>query len=202
VTAGVPRADGREPEPPAEPGGARAAAGNVAPEATDAEPRTSTGSAPIRADHPAGAAGSRLSGSGADHAAGSGAAEPRTSTGSPPIRADHPAGAAGSRLSGSGADHAAGSGAAEPRTSTGSPLIRADSPAGAAGSRLSGSGADHAAGSGDAPVPTRPLIIRKRGRRVTTDPVPGYTGGPEPEPQQPASENDARLKGDVPPHWG
>ncbi|WP_026374361.1 hypothetical protein [Agrococcus lahaulensis] len=46
------------------------------------------------------------------------------------------------------------------------------------------------------------LVIRKRGRRVTTDPVPGYTGGPEPEPQQPSSENDARLKGDVPPHWG
>lgn len=46
------------------------------------------------------------------------------------------------------------------------------------------------------------LVIRKRGRRVTTDPVPGYTGEPEPERQQPSSENDARLKGDVPPHWG
>ncbi|MBO1769525.1 hypothetical protein [Agrococcus sp. TF02-05] len=46
------------------------------------------------------------------------------------------------------------------------------------------------------------LVIRKRGRRVTTDPVPGYMGGPEPEPQQPSSENDARLRGDVPPHWG
>lgn len=51
------------------------------------------------------------------------------------------------------------------------------------------------------PEPAR-LVIRKRGRRVTTEPVPGWTGEPEPERQQSSSENDARLKGDVPPHWG
>lgn len=45
------------------------------------------------------------------------------------------------------------------------------------------------------------LVIRKRGRRVTTEPPAGYAGEPPLERQQ-SSENDARLRGDVPPHWG
>jgi len=40
-------------------------------------------------------------------------------------------------------------------------------------------------------------------RRVTTDPVPGTDPSPEPEPSRSSgTENDARLKQDVPPHWG
>lgn len=51
-------------------------------------------------------------------------------------------------------------------------------------------------GAGVAPPPTGP-------RRVTTDPVPGSDPNPEPEPSrhQP-DENDERLRGDRPPHWG
>ena len=48
---------------------------------------------------------------------------------------------------------------------------------------------------------SRPLVIRRRGRRVTTEPTPGDTGEPAVERQQ-SGENDARLRGDVPPHWG
>ncbi len=47
----------------------------------------------------------------------------------------------------------------------------------------------------------QPLVIRKRGRRVTTQPPAGYAGEPPIERQQ-SNENDARLRGDVPPHWG
>ncbi|WP_206448463.1 hypothetical protein [Agrococcus sp. KRD186] len=50
----------------------------------------------------------------------------------------------------------------------------------------------------DAPAP---MVIRRRGRRVSTEPSPGYTGEPPTERQQ-SSENDARLWGDLPPHWG
>lgn len=50
----------------------------------------------------------------------------------------------------------------------------------------------------DAPAP---LVIRKRGRRASTEPAPGYTGEPPTERKQ-SSENDARLWGDLPPHWG
>lgn len=46
-----------------------------------------------------------------------------------------------------------------------------------------------------------PLVIRRRGRRVSTEPTPGYAGEPGQEPQQ-SSENDERLRQDVPPHWG
>ncbi|WP_405215965.1 hypothetical protein [Agrococcus sp. Ld7] len=46
-----------------------------------------------------------------------------------------------------------------------------------------------------------PLVIRRRGRRVSTEPPPGYTGEPALERGE-SSENDARLQGDVPPHWG
>lgn len=48
------------------------------------------------------------------------------------------------------------------------------------------------------------LVVRRRtGRRVTTDPVPGTDPSPSPEPERHASgENDARLREDVPPHWG
>ncbi|MGY3128148.1 hypothetical protein ACVWW9_001647 [Agrococcus sp. UYP33] len=51
---------------------------------------------------------------------------------------------------------------------------------------------------GDEP---RPLVIRRRGRRVSTEPTPGYTGEP-PREQQQSTENDAQLRQDVPPHWG
>lgn len=46
-----------------------------------------------------------------------------------------------------------------------------------------------------------PLVIRRRGRRVTTDASPGYAGEPAIERSQ-SRENDARLREDVPPHWG
>lgn len=46
-----------------------------------------------------------------------------------------------------------------------------------------------------------PLVIRRRGRRVSTEPAPGSTDEPAQEPQQ-SSENDERLRQDVPPHWG
>ncbi|WP_306232131.1 hypothetical protein [Agrococcus beijingensis] len=46
-----------------------------------------------------------------------------------------------------------------------------------------------------------PLVIKRRGRRVSTEPAPGYIGEPAREQHQ-SSENDQRLKGDVPPHWG
>jgi hypothetical protein len=51
---------------------------------------------------------------------------------------------------------------------------------------------------GDEPAP---LVIKRRGRRVSTEPAPGYTGEPAVEQQQ-SSENDERLRQDVPPHWG
>ncbi|WP_456515107.1 hypothetical protein [Agrococcus sp. UYP33] len=44
-------------------------------------------------------------------------------------------------------------------------------------------------------------MIRRRGRRVSTEPTPGYTGEP-PREQQQSTENDAQLRQDVPPHWG
>lgn len=47
-----------------------------------------------------------------------------------------------------------------------------------------------------------PLRIRRRGRRVTTDPVPGSDPSPQPEPERHSEgENDERLRGDVPPHY-
>ena len=46
-----------------------------------------------------------------------------------------------------------------------------------------------------------PLVIRRRGRRVTTDAAPGTTEEPARERVQ-STENDARLRADVPPHWG
>ncbi|SFS00844.1 hypothetical protein SAMN04487783_0491 [Agrococcus baldri] len=52
--------------------------------------------------------------------------------------------------------------------------------------------------SEDAPAPQ---VIRRRGRRVSTEPSPGYTGEPPTERKQ-SSENDARIWGDLPPHWG
>ncbi|MFA4841125.1 MAG: hypothetical protein WC580_05420 [Agrococcus sp.] len=51
---------------------------------------------------------------------------------------------------------------------------------------------------GEAPAP---LVIKRRGRRVSTEPAPGYTGEPAVEQHQ-SSENDDRLRQDVPPHWG
>ena len=47
-----------------------------------------------------------------------------------------------------------------------------------------------------------PPTGRHRGRRVTT-PVPeGSDPNPVPEPERgTGTENDARLKGDKPPHW-
>ncbi len=46
-----------------------------------------------------------------------------------------------------------------------------------------------------------PLVVRRRGRRVSTGPVDGASAEPAPEPRQ-STENDERLRGDKPPHWG
>lgn len=52
-----------------------------------------------------------------------------------------------------------------------------------------------------APVRPAPLTIQKRGRRVrTAGDVSRST--PDPEPQHGDHENDDRLRGDKPPHWG
>ncbi|EPR76585.1 hypothetical protein ADILRU_1070 [Leifsonia rubra CMS 76R] len=43
----------------------------------------------------------------------------------------------------------------------------------------------------------------KKRRRVTTAPPEGSDPHPRAEPlRHPANENDERLKGDKPPHWG
>lgn len=44
--------------------------------------------------------------------------------------------------------------------------------------------------------------IRRRGRRVSTEPTPGYIGEPMAEQREEAGENDERLRQDKPPHWG
>lgn len=58
-------------------------------------------------------------------------------------------------------------------------------------------------------TPTEPIGIVSEGapavgpRRVRTDPVPGSDPHPTPEPERHAPhENDERLRGDKPPHWG
>jgi len=49
----------------------------------------------------------------------------------------------------------------------------------------------------------QPAVPRRKHRRVTTEPVPGTDPNPAPEPPRgTGTENDARLKQDVPPHWG
>ncbi len=73
----------------------------------------------------------------------------------------------------------------------------ADGVAGAEGAAAESAGAEAEAAQ---PAP-EPLVIKRRGRRVSTEPAPGYTGEPAQEPQQ-SSENDDRLRQDVPPHWG
>jgi hypothetical protein len=50
-------------------------------------------------------------------------------------------------------------------------------------------------------VTPEPLVVRRRGRRVSTGPVDGVSREPAPERQQ-STENDDRLRGDRPPHWG
>jgi hypothetical protein len=70
---------------------------------------------------------------------------------------------------------------------------------------------DPAADSGDdvtsvpvvaVPPPPAP-IVRRRGRRVTTEPAPGSDPAPAPVDRRVDShDNDARLRGDKPPHWG
>ncbi|SDS33668.1 hypothetical protein [Agrococcus carbonis] len=108
--------------------------------------------------------------------------------------ADEPeAAAAGGAAAAAGGMEAAESAAAARGPAGGADGAEAAEPAAAAG-REPGAPADE-------PEPTPPLVIRKRGRRVTTEPPPGYTAEPALERQQ-SSENDARLRGDVPPHWG
>jgi hypothetical protein len=53
------------------------------------------------------------------------------------------------------------------------------------------------------PVPAPPSpVVRRRGRRVTTDPVPGSDPAPAPADRRVDSrDNDSRLKADKPPHW-
>ena len=51
-------------------------------------------------------------------------------------------------------------------------------------------------------APAAPAV-RRKGRRVTTEPPPGTDPTPAPEPSRSSgTENDARLKADKPPHWG
>ncbi|BDZ49465.1 hypothetical protein GCM10025867_17060 [Frondihabitans sucicola] len=48
-----------------------------------------------------------------------------------------------------------------------------------------------------------PRGARRRGRRVTTAPVPGSDPTPAPlDRRVDTHDNDARLKADKPPHWG
>lgn len=76
---------------------------------------------------------------------------------------------------------------------------QADAPGGEAGTEA---GAGHTGqGTAEGAGHERPQVIRKRGRRVSTEPAPGYTGEPPRERTQ-SSENDARLWEDLPPHWG
>lgn len=78
----------------------------------------------------------------------------------------------------------------------------ADGPGdGAAGNTAAPDDAQAHDAASDAEQAAEPLVIRKRGRRVSTEAPPGYTGEPAIERAQ-SSENDARLRGDVPPHWG
>ncbi|GAA1421146.1 hypothetical protein [Agrococcus citreus] len=71
-----------------------------------------------------------------------------------------------------------------------------------AGAEAEAAAAEPGGAEADADEPTpAPLVIRRRGRRVSTEPAPGYTGEPAQEPKQ-SSENDDRLRQDVPPHWG
>ncbi|ARC56084.1 hypothetical protein AS850_03215 [Frondihabitans sp. 762G35] len=52
------------------------------------------------------------------------------------------------------------------------------------------------------PEPPAP-VVRRRGRRVTTDPVPGTDPAPAPvDRRRDSYDNDARLRADKPPHWG
>ena len=61
-------------------------------------------------------------------------------------------------------------------------------------------GPAQAADGGETDV--RPGGTGRRRRRVTTQPAPGYDPAPGPEPARHRDgENDARLRGDVPPHW-
>lgn len=54
-----------------------------------------------------------------------------------------------------------------------------------------------------AEVPSDVPAGRGKHRRVTTDAPAGSDPTPAPEPARHAStENDERLKGDKPPHWG
>ena len=51
-------------------------------------------------------------------------------------------------------------------------------------------------------TPEAPARHRKKHARVRTDPVPGSDPTPTPEPpRSTGTENDTRLKQDVPPHW-
>ncbi len=72
---------------------------------------------------------------------------------------------------------------------------------------LAGGRADAGAG-GRAAAHAQPgerssTLRARRRRRVTTDPVPGSDPHPQPEERRHSvGENDERLKGDKPPHWG
>ncbi|GAB2985045.1 hypothetical protein GCM10027282_25740 [Frigoribacterium salinisoli] len=73
-----------------------------------------------------------------------------------------------------------------------------------AGEPVAGGPASDASGAPVDGAAAPQLVVRRRaGRRVTTDPVPGTDPTPAPEPERHSSaENDARLREDVPPHWG
>lgn len=50
-------------------------------------------------------------------------------------------------------------------------------------------------------IAAEPLVVRRRGRRVSTGSAADVSREPEPERHQ-STENDDRLRGDRPPHWG
>jgi len=57
--------------------------------------------------------------------------------------------------------------------------------------------------TGDDAEPVTPVRRKRKHSRVTTEPPAGSDPSPAPEaPRGSGTENDARLKDDVPPHWG
>lgn len=63
-----------------------------------------------------------------------------------------------------------------------------------------GSGQGDGSGRGDGAPAAAPL--RRRHRRVTTDPPPGSDPAPIEEPDRhDPGENDERMRGDKPPHY-
>ena len=63
--------------------------------------------------------------------------------------------------------------------------------------------AGHTPGTNEPAVSATPAVpVRRKGRRVTTEPVPGTDPNPAAEePRHTLEENDDRLKAEKPPHY-